>query len=306
MIRNTKSLALLIIMVLPLPACVDAGKNSSACLSSDITLEQMERAKADAFESLDTLAKANMASLLAECLGHQDPTIRDEIAYEGLTSLLRSGTLPKDDIRTLRDQLLSVIGTKDPDGFSKPFAALVLSEVARTDRVDSYLTDAERSLLVQAAATYVAGINDYRGFSDIEGWRHGVAHGADWMMQLALNPALTDDHADTLLQAVRAQVPAGNGHAYIHGEPGRLARPVLFIAMKGVLTEQDWAEWLTPLVDPAPLSGWDEVYKSEANLARLHNVKSFLQTLYVTASASSNAEVKALIQPLTEALQSLP
>lgn len=305
MIIRAKSLALLI-LALSLPACAKAETPQSACLSSEITIEHMDLAKAKSFEALDTQAKADMAAALVDCLGHPDPRVRDGIAYEGLASLLRSGTMPKDDIRAVRDQLLSMIGTHDPDGFSAPFAALVLSEVARTDRVDPYLTEAERNQLVQAAATYVTDINDYQGFSDGEGWRHGVAHGADWMMQLTLNSALTEGQADSLLQAVRAQVPSGNGHAYIHGEPGRLVRPVLFIAMNGVRTEQDWAEWLAPLVDPTPMSGWGEAYKSEDGLARLHNVKSFIQALYVSASMSSNPEVKALIQPIEEALRSLP
>ncbi|MGJ8559402.1 MAG: DUF2785 domain-containing protein [Litorimonas sp.] len=296
----------LLILALSLPAYAKAETPQSTCLSSDITIEHMKRAKVESFDALDTQAKADMAAAWVNCLGHSDPRVRDGIAYEGLTSLLRSGTMPKDDIRAVREQLLSMIGTNDPDGFSAPFAALVLSEVARTDRVDPYLTGTERNQLVQAAATYVAGIKDYRGFSDTDGWRHGVAHGADWIMQLTLNPALTEGQADSLLQAVRAQVPSGNGHAYIHGESGRLARPVLFIAMNGVRTEQDWAEWLAPLVDPAPMSEWGEAFKSEDGLARLHNVKSFLQALYVSASISSSAEVNTLIEPVTEALRSLP
>lgn len=294
------------VLALSLPACAQADTPRSICLSSNITIKQMESGKENAFELLDTQAKTNMASALVNCLGHPDPAIRDGIAYEGLTSLLRSNSLPKDDIRAVRGQLFSMIGTHDPEGFSAPFAALVLSEVARTDRAEPYLTEVELDQFVQAASTYVAGVDDYRGFSDSVGWRHGVAHGADWIMQLSLNKALSEAQADTLLQAIRVQVPSGNGHAYIHGEPGRLARPVIFIAMRGDLTEQNWTDWLAPLVDPAPMSSWGDAYKSEDSLARLHNVKSFLQALYVSASMSSNEEVKTLIQPVTEALETLP
>lgn len=76
--------------------------------------------------------------------------------------------------------------------------------------------------------------------------------------------------------------------------------------MSGVKSEQDWTDWLAPLVDPPPMSGWGEAYKSEDGLARLHNVKSFLQALYVSASMSSNAEVKTILEPVTEALRLLP
>lgn len=277
-----------------------------ACQSSGITLEEMKTAKAAEFETQSTAEKARMATALAECLRHPDPTIRDGLAYEGLTTLLRSGTLANDDVRALKDQLLPMTANNDADGFAAPFAALVLSEVARTDRINPYLTEAEFNQLVSAATTYVSGVQDYRGFSDIDGWRHGVAHGADWLMQLSLNPALTKDQTDRILETVRVQVPAASGHAYTYGEPGRLARPVLFVAMRGEMSEQDWTDWLTPLIDPAPMDNWGDAFKSEAGLARLHNVKAHLQSLYIGANNSSNTNVKALLPPVTEALRALP
>lgn len=166
MIYRTK-LVSLVILALSLSACAKADTPHSACLSSDITLEQMGHAKEERFETLDR----QMASALVDCLAHPDPRVRDGIAYEGLTALLRAGTMLKGDIRAVQDQLLSMITANEPNGFSAPFAALVLSEVARTDRVDPYLTKAERSRLVQAAATYVTGISDYCGFSNTDGWR---------------------------------------------------------------------------------------------------------------------------------------
>jgi hypothetical protein len=49
-------------------------------------------------------------------------------------------------------------------------------------------------------------VSDYRGFDDKEGWRHGVAHGSDWLMQLALNPALDRGQLDQMLAAIATQV----------------------------------------------------------------------------------------------------
>ena len=67
----------------------------------------------------------------------------------------------------------------DAAGFRKPFAALALSEVARSDRVEPVFTGEQREQLVAAAAAYLGGVRDYRGFSETEGWRHGVAHNGD-------------------------------------------------------------------------------------------------------------------------------
>ena len=109
----------------------------------------------------------------------------------------------------------------DASGFRRPFAALALAEVARADRIEPYLTEPERHELAEAGAAYLRGVRDYRGFTAGEGWRHGVAHGADLMLQLALNPRLSRTDADRLLGAIAAQVAPMGPVYYIHGESAR-------------------------------------------------------------------------------------
>jgi len=297
-------LATLALSSLALTSCSTAEAKS--CAPSEMTIEAMQDAKSAEFDALTPDARTDMASALIGCLGDPDPTIRDGLAYEGLTQIFRGGDLDADQIRPLRDQLLEDIGSDDPDGFTRPFAALVLAEVSRTDRVSPWMSDTERVDLVSSAGQYLRSVDDYRGYSDTEGWRHGVAHSADWLMQLSLNPALTQDQRGEILGAVRSQVAATNGHAYIHGEPGRLARPVLFVAMAGEQTAEDWTEWLAPLIDPAPLESWGDAFSSEAELARLHNVKAFLQELFINASVSSNDNLKLMLAPVTDAMRALP
>ena len=93
-------------------------------------------------------------------------------------------------------RLLDLLTADDAsgDGFAQPFAALALAEVARVDRVAPIFTADERAVLVTAATNYVRSVRDYRGFDDVQGWRHGVAHGADFLMQLVLNGELDDKH----------------------------------------------------------------------------------------------------------------
>ena len=81
-----------------------------------------------------------------------------------------------------------------------------MSEVARTDRVKPWMSADERQAIVLAAESYLPTIEDYRGFSDTEGWRHGVAHGSDLILQLALNAEVAKPQLDRLLQAIATQV----------------------------------------------------------------------------------------------------
>ena len=180
--------------------------------------------KAAGFAVADPAERNRRALGLADCLGDPDPFLRDGIAFEALSAWMRGKQLDADTLRTLEQRLLAQLDGTDADGFRKPFAALVLSEVARTDRVQAWMTADERARMATAAAAYLSSVRDYRGYVDGEGWRHGVAHGADWALQLALNKAVTPAQAMSLLSAVGAQVMPADGHAYAFGEPTRLAR----------------------------------------------------------------------------------
>jgi len=54
-------------------------------------------------------------------------------------------------------------------------------------------------LLLNAAANYLVALRDYRGFDDGVGWRHGVAHAADLLAQLALSPSFGRVEMDRIL-----------------------------------------------------------------------------------------------------------
>lgn len=243
---------------------------------------------------------------LAACLGASDPFLRDQMAYEGLQGLLRRGEISETTRRDLIADLSSDLEADDPDGFLAPFAALGLAELARTDRVEAFLSAEEREALVETAARYLESVSDYRGFSDQDGWRHGVAHGADFAMQLTLNDAVSTQSLLRLREAVSAQITAKNGHAYIFGEPGRLARPILFMAARGEIEPSEWQSWFESLADPAPLATWGDAFKSTDSLARLHNLKAFAQTAYINADLSQNPNMDPIAEAALELLKALP
>ena len=167
------------------------------------------------------------------------------------------------------------------------------------------MTQDERVALVEAAAHYLETLRDYRGFDTREGWRHGVAHDADLLMQLALIPALQEPQLQRILAAVASQMPPPVEHFYIYGEPQRLARPLLFVAQRGVLDEAGWTAWFAARVatlgsDPAV------AWRDQAWLARRHALMTFLQAVYVEADAGGDARLAPLRAGVLEALKAMP
>ena len=265
-----------------------------------------DRQSYEMLEVIETNRVDDFVLPIADCLRDTDPEVRDGKAYETLTTLLRSGSLKEETVRDLQAELLRLLDIDDPSGVTAPFAALVLSEVARVDRVAPFLDADERSEFVRSAADYVSGISDHRGFVDGDGWRHGVAHGADWLMQLTLNREVSDTDLSVIRDAVAAQLRADGRHAYVHGEPARLARPVLFIARRGVFDEADWTAWFAEISQPAPLEDWNDAFKSESGLAQRHNLNAFLNVVYVNADLSEDANIRALLPGVLEAIKTVP
>ncbi|WP_260581356.1 DUF2785 domain-containing protein [Sphingopyxis sp. PET50] len=253
-------------------------------------------------------AQADRAEIdnLIQCFADPDPQIRDDAAFTLWAEGLRGKHLSPELMRYAGQRLSGVLAAPDDvAGFQRPFAALALSEIARADRIDAFLTDAELHRLAETGAAYLRAVTDYRGFSAGEGWRHGVAHGADLMLQLSLNPRLARADAELLLGAVAAQVAPGAPVYYVHGEPGRLAAPILYLARRADIDDAAWAAWFRSL-HPNDTARWKDPYASDAGLSAVHNSTAFANVVYVSASESRDPQIRRLAPFAVELLKALP
>jgi hypothetical protein len=256
------------------------------------------------FHLEDDNTRNALAVALLACVGNPDPELRDGVAFEGLANWLRAKSLSTETIESLYHRLLEQITDKnDEQGFLQPFSALILSEVARTDRVEESFSPERRAELVAVATAYLEAVRDYRGFSDTGGWRHGVAHGSDLVLQLVLNQNIDAGQISKLIAAVASQVSPPGDHFYTYGEPARLVRPIYYAYQRELLDQSDWSEWFTTISNPAPLESWNDAYKSNAGLARRHNTLAFLMAMYLNASALEGEQGEALSAMVMEALE---
>ena len=281
-------------------SCLFLDHAGAVCVPGGMTRGELLALKAAKWQVPDDARRQQLALGMTDCLADPDPGLRDELGFEALSTWMRSDKLTTATVQSLRTTLLPRLTAADPQGVSRPFAALTLAEVARRDRLKPYLSATERQDLLTAAAAYLSGVRDYRGYDEQSGWRHGVAHGADLMLQLALNPALGKAAHETILSAIASQVlPA---HSYIYGEGERLMAPVFYLARRDTLTAAEWQAWLTRLLaarkptQPA----------SPAALAQTHNLKQFLYPLFASLSLSPDAaQRERLLQAVTSALKAL-
>jgi hypothetical protein len=264
--------------------------------------------KEQGYDIADPARRERFAMELVECLGDPDPQIRDGIAFEGFVTLLRGKQLRPEAIKTLLSTMTNQLTSakEDPPGFRKPFLALSLAEVARTDRIDQILSEKERDELVATSTNYMRSISDYRGFNEEEGWRHAVAHTADLQMQLTLNSLVTQEQLVQIRASIATQIAPQGDHFYVYGENERLARPILFMASRDAFTEQQWIDWFTGLAVADPYENWNDVFSSQAGLAKLHNSRAFGEAVYVSAAGSDQVGLQSVAAGALVLLRAIP
>lgn len=284
-------------------ACIAAPARAQEqpCPPAGYDRAQLEALKAGNWEIANRRERERFARAIAACVASPDPYLRDGVAFEALTYMLRNDRLGAAVRVDLTRDMLTRLRADEGAGFERPFAALVLSELARADRISAYYDDVLRRDALDRSIEYFTTVRDYRGFDERDGWRHGVAHGADLLLQLALNPAFGADEVRRIRDALATQV-APQGHFYIYGESARLARPIIFMAQRDLLTEQDWTAWFAQF---APAEG-EDLFSSQAGLARRHNTIAFASIVAAYARLTETTADDALLPGAEALLRALP
>lgn len=306
MFRNpSKRIFTLLFFLFSVP--VWGSQPAGACPPDGYTKKDLRAIKQAGFELADGAERDRLAVALLACVADPDPELRDGVAFEGIATWLRSGQLSQETYQSLRAGLmLQLQAAPDRAGFRQPFAALILSEVARVDRFQAQLNPDLRDEMVIAAAHYLESVEDYRGFSATDGWRHGVAHGADLALQLVLNKVVSAAQIKTLLAAVASQISPAGETFYIYGEPGRLARVVFYAYQRNVVEPGFWPAWFEGIAQARPLEDWSEAFTSQVGLAKRHNTLAFLLAMHLNASAAGDELGEILDQWVVQALSQLP
>lgn len=278
-------------------APISSSALAQSCPAAGYNKQSLMELRQNKWDIKNDKKRQETALALLPCLASPDPQLRDEIAFEALSFWMRNKLLDTISIRQIEQQLLKQLADTKPAAnadYGKPFAALTLAEVSRVDRLQAFMSDEERKAMVDAAVQYLSTITDYRGFDEKEGWRHGVAHAADWMLQLALNPQISVDQHQQILNALATQIKTEK-HFYTYGEPERLMAPVFFIAMRSKLDNAAWKTWFDELLQGSPSASQGN---TQAALARRHNLKAFLQAFYVNVQESKQEQIKERLLPL--------
>jgi hypothetical protein len=244
---------------------------------------------------------AQLAPQLSRMLGSPDPELRDEIAYDVLSTwIYQSRLLAPVDLRPLiaewTGNLKKDIGSAGTDSVElRSFSALTLSVVIARDNDAPFLTEVEFRSLLASALAYAQAERDFRGYDAQKGWLHSSAHTADLLKFLARSRYITPADQAAILSAVQHKLRDSNT-VFTFGEDERLARTVLSIINRKDFDMPGFRQWLVIIRPEPPISALPEVSLLNAN----QNVKNMLAKLEVILIAVPNP-----LPQVTEALASV-
>ena len=275
------------------------------CPPAGYDIAALRELRQQRFAIADAGRRHQLARALTACLSSPDSELRDQIGYEAFAYWRAAGALDGTTWRAIGDELQRTLtGRADAAGVAQPFAALVLAELVHADRDRPFLDAAQRTSLLDAAIGYFTAIRDYRGFDDDVGWRHGVAHAADLLGELARERDFGRPELDRILAALTTQIVARD-RVYVFGESERIAAAAACVVSRSLHSNDEWKSWLATATSPAPLTRWSQAYQSRDGLIRRQNTMNFLLALYAELAQAGDAasrpfagEVAAAMRPL--------
>jgi Protein of unknown function (DUF2785) len=290
-----------------LSASMPAWASDAGCPPAGFDRAALRALRMQHFAIADDKRRQALAQSLLACLSSPDSELRDQIGYEAYDYWRSANALPPQTWSAIESSLLPLLddSANDPQGVARPFAALVLAEVVHIDRNAAVLDAQRRQALLDAAIRYYTGLRDYRGFDDDVGWRHGVAHGADLLGELAQEPSFGRRELDRILAAIATQVVPRNDSVYVFGESERVAAATVAVAQRHLHAAGAWKTWLSGVAAPTPLPHWAEAWQSRSGVARWQNTMNYLLALYADFAQSDDAALNALAAPVAEAMRSL-
>jgi hypothetical protein len=263
---------------------------------------------------------AELTPELRSMLGSTDPHLRDKYAYPILATWMSKGLYNLQETRAMALQLLSNLsvglGEQGTDTvFLRAFSALMLAEIVHQDNKGSFFNESDVRHILEQALAYYPAERDLRGYLPGPGWAHAVAHGADLLWVLSACRYLDASDLERVLDALASKIAPPVAQVYLFNEEQRVARAVLGVLRRNLLSPDYFKGWLELLTNHEGskisietfLDGEPPLIASEVNVGLLHNTRQFLSALYLhlITDADSPAHSVGLAAFVLEALKPL-
>ncbi|WP_251131076.1 DUF2785 domain-containing protein [Exiguobacterium sp. s189] len=227
--------------------------------------------------------KEAILTSMVQHIGSPDGELRDRLIYTMFFRLIveqkdieidKMSELLETSVESLLFQ--GIEETKSDDVFTRAFTTLLIALILHRDIEENFLTKEQFKRTKTALIQYLTLEKDTRGYVNGHGWAHSIAHAADAVDELIANPKLNPKSFPELFNIIIVQIMRSDILA--HDEEERLINPLLRLLDRGM----DIGAVHRKLESlPQDVSNLKPHLDDEQYWYVVHNVKSFLKSLYI-------------------------
>ncbi len=240
-------------------------------------------------------------------IGHPDPFIRDDLAYEAYAAWIGQGRLGNDCLRWLLRELtgdrclFSRIGSRSIRHVPRrTFSLLLVDCVLSFDARKPFLDAAAFQQVLDALEDYAEREALVIGYHKRYGWCHAVAHLADALGAAFRSPRAGDAERRRVLSVI-ARLVVGNAGVFQDQEEYRLVAAYMRPVDGGRAGSAELPSWHARALDAAAQAAEAAEAGYHEKFVLRKNVLQYFQTLYFFARKAGDAGLEALCWSILEA-----
>lgn len=223
----------------------------------------MEESLKSKFETEDFSYTDAETEWLIENIGHEQGDVRDSLVYISLSRGISENAFTLAQFDYLKEQTINrnllfyKLDEAVPASLTRTFSALlntclVGASSMTESKYHQRLNKVEETYFFDAAINYLQEETDFTGYSEVHGWVHGIAHGADFLGAVLCHQSFPKERNQEVLGTILGTIKRMN-QPFIEGEERRLATVIYRGILEGKLTQKEVASWINqtdfPLVD---------------------------------------------------------
>ncbi|MYL64458.1 DUF2785 domain-containing protein [Bacillus hwajinpoensis] len=238
-------------------------------------------------------------------IGSTDPVLRDELIYTTFGKLVTEDFLRKEQLTYLLntclddEHLFYRIGERGTDSvFRRSFSVLVVALILEKDRESRFLSENRIAAVREACFRYLREEQDTRGYVEIKGWGHSIAHGADAMTEVIRHPLFDIGKMDECLEVIQ-ECLFKEATTYVDDEDERLLFAIEALLDQG-LSEEHLSKWIESL--STELEGLFQQNGYSVEVFHIKgNVLSFMKSCYFRLIMKGEfLEARSMIEKVVE------
>ncbi|MBC5636814.1 DUF2785 domain-containing protein [Ornithinibacillus sp. BX22] len=192
------------------------------------------------FQQLGPVPLPTLVKAMLDYIGSTDPELRDSLIYPCFTNLIINGHFPPPELNRIvtvcldDHHLFYKINEPDEDAvFTRSFSSLILAVLLFVNRQKPFIADEEIDQITNKMIHYVKKEEDVRGFVEVKGWAHSIAHIADALDELVKQPQLKESRLEDIALLILDKMCFDKAY-FLFEEDERMVVPFISLLERGM------------------------------------------------------------------------